>query len=546
MLAGEIVVGEHVRRACERHRDDLKHGKSRGLHFDKVDALFAIECFRYCRHWEGDHAGEAFELSPWQAFIVWSLFGWKRANGKRRFRRAYIEVARGNGKSTFLAAMAIILLALDGEQGAQVWSAATTKDQAAIVFNSTVKMVEASPELKEFIKFYKATKRLVVPETNSIFGPLSADENTGDGLNVYAAIIDELHAHRTRGMWDVLDTATGKRSQALMLAITTAGTNQDGICYEIRGLCIDILKRIVEDDAFFAFVAAIDDTDDWQDESCWIKANPNQGISVDLDDLREKAARARRSAGSRNNFLIKHCCRWAQAVESWIPIEKWDGCLLKAADRYTEDDLKGRRCFGGLDVSQKIDLEAFVLAFPPDADCTKWRFIYRFFMPEATIQQREDEGDLRYRTWQEAGHIILAGEDDIDPDIVRAEINTLRDEFTIEQIGYDPWNAYELAKHLEQDGIVCVKVPQTTQYLNEPSREFEAMVTSHRLEHNGNPVMRSNVDNVAIKSDSNGLIKPVKPRDRRKKIDGVAALLNGLTCAIRVEQPQQGFKPAVW
>lgn len=529
MLAGRIVVGKHVWRAVERHRQDLKSGRKRGLHFDRGDAEFAIECFTFFRHSKGRWAGQSFLLSPWQQFIVWCLFGWKRRDGNRRFRRAYIEIARKNGKSTFLAGILIILFALDGEAGAEVYSAATKKEQARIVFNEAKRMVKASADLREFIHSYR--NNLDVVSTNSKFEPLSSDANSLDGLNIHGAGVDELHAHRTREVWDVLDTATGSRSQPLIAIITTAGFDQEGICFEIRGYCIEVLDPALDvaDDSWFVFIAAVDDEDDWQDEANWPKANPNLGISVSLEDLRDGARRARRNSSALNNFLCKHLNRWTQQAQRWIAIERWDECRLVGehdvpvpADVY-DRELTGRECFGGLDLSEKLDLSAFCLIFPPTGQ-EGYRALWRFWLPKDTADDRAAAGDPKYIEWEKEGLIELIAGNVIDQDLIRNEIKLLGSRFQIRQIGYDPWEARDIAQKLkDQDGFEMVEVPGNFSHMNEAAKDFEVKIVGHRLLHDGNKVMRWMMGNAAIICDKNGAIRPIKPKDRRKKVDGVVA-----------------------
>jgi phage terminase large subunit-like protein len=296
VLSGKIVAGLLLRRAVERHRKDLKTAKQRGWYFDAADAFAVLGYFQFFKHSKGKWAGQPVVLEPWQIFIVWCLFGWKRSNGYRRFRRFYIEIARKNGKSTFIACIGIILLALDGEQGAEVYSAATKRDQAKIVFLEARRMVLKSPELRELIQVSKQS--LSCEAFESSFMPLSAEGDTLDGLNIHGGLIDELHAHKTRDVWDVLDSGTGSRMQPMLGGITTAGFDQEGICYEIRSYGVEVLNPElpqVDDEAFFFFIACIDDDDDPFDEACWPKANPNQGVSVFLEDLRDLARRARRN-----------------------------------------------------------------------------------------------------------------------------------------------------------------------------------------------------------------------------------------------------------
>jgi phage terminase large subunit-like protein len=528
VLAGRILVSKYVRQAVQRHVKDLECGSQRGLYFDRDDAEFAIKCFSFFKHSKGKWAGQPFVLSPWQQFIVWCLFGWKRKGGIRRFRRAYIEVARKNGKSTLLAGFGIILLALDGEQGAEVYSAATKKDQARIVFSEAKRMVKSSPELKEFIKSYR--NNMNVPETESKFEPLSSDANSLDGLNVHGGIVDELHAHRTREVWDVLDTATGSREQPLLITITTAGFNQEGICYEVRGHCTDILAGLFEDDSYFAFIACIDDEDDWQDESCWVKANPNLGVSASLEDLRDKFRRAVRSAAARNNFLCKHLDRWTQQAELWLPIERWDAC----AANIDIAALANRECFIGIDLADKLDLNGACFIFPP-ALGERWQMLFRFWMPEDVMHQRCEEGQWHYKDWAERGLIQLTPGNVSDYDAVREDLIGQMKNFDVRQIGYDPYNATNFATQLASAGFEMVEVPQRMSHLSEASKEFEAMIIAAKVQHDGNAVSRWMANNVQIEKDKNGNIRPIQPKDRRKKVDGIVAAVIALSRAIVAE-----------
>jgi phage terminase large subunit-like protein len=526
VLDGKIPVSKYVRQAVQRHVDDVLDGHKRGLTFDRGEAQFAIACFAFFRHSKGQWAGQPFVLSPWQQFIVWCLFGWMR-KGLRRFRRVYIEIARKNGKSTFLAGIGIILLALDGESGAEVYSAATKKDQARIVFNEARRMVKSSPELKALIQSYR--HNMAVPTTESKFEPLSSDANSLDGLNVHGGLVDELHAHKTREVWDVLDTATGSREQPMLVAITTAGFNQEGICYEVRAHCIDMLRGLFEDDSYFAFIACIDDGDDWQDEACWPKANPNLGISASLDDLRDKAKRAIRSASARNNFLTKHLDRWTQQAQAWIPIERWDAC---AVDGITLESLSGRECYGGLDLADKLDLNAACFLFPPDRKHEKWQVLFRFWMPEDVIEQRQDEGQWHYREWNNAGLLQTTTGNIADYDAIREEFLTLAAQFDVKQIGFDPTHATNFATQLTTKGYEMVEIRQNFASLNEGAKEFEALVMGGKIEHDGNPVMHWMVENVQVLVDNDQKIRPIQPKDRRKKVDGVLAAVFALSRAV--------------
>ena len=383
VLTCQIVAGKLVKLACKRFVLDLKFGAARGLFFDKEAAQHVCDFFGLLHHSKGEWGqgpGQVFVLSPWQVFVLANLFGWKRADKTRRFREAHIEVARKNGKTTFLAGIGLYMLLADDEPGADVFSAATTRQQAKEVFNEACRMRRKSPFLSSRIGAFR--NNLNVLATNSKFEPLSSDFGTLDGLNSHANLVDELHAHPSRHLYDVLFEATASRSQPLTLSITTAGYNRDGICFSQRKIAENILVGNVtasDGDAMFAFIACIDEPDhegkngdNWEDEKCWPKANPNLGVSVKIDKLREAAAKAKIDPTALNSFLCKHLNVWTSQEIRWMPPEKWAKCNASGplaspmANRLLAlKRLEGRTCLGGLDLSSKIDLTSFVLLFPP-------------------------------------------------------------------------------------------------------------------------------------------------------------------------------------
>jgi phage terminase large subunit-like protein len=515
------------------------------LYFDPADAETVLSYFSFFKHSKGKWAGHPVTLEPWQIFIVWCLFGWKKADGLRRFRRFYIEIARKNGKSTFIACIGIILLALDGEQGAEVYSAATKKDQAKIVFSEARRMVRKSPELRELIQVSKHS--LSCEAFEAVFLPLSSDGDTLDGLNIHGGLVDELHAHKTREVWDVLDSGTGSRQQPMLGAITTAGFDQEGICYEIRSYCIDVLDPElpqVEDDAFFSYIACIDDEDDPFDEACWPKANPNMGVSVFVEDLRDLARRARRNTSALNNFLCKRLNRWTQQALRWISTKVWKQRKVKGLDPAEfEASLLGRRAFGGLDLAEKIDLNAFCLVFPPVEKGERWRYLWWFWIPAGAIERAKEEGDTKYDAWVQEGVIQVTDGGAVDHDLVASDIIEITKRFRVEQVGFDPFHAGHIINRLAGAGIETVDTPQTTKYLSSACKEFEANINSDRLEHDGNPVMTWMIDNATLFSDRTGEVKPAKQKDRRKKTDGVVAAVIATARAILAPETPAPFEP---
>jgi phage terminase large subunit-like protein len=533
VLSGKITTGKWARLAVERHVNDLRNGHKRGLRFDRAKAERAIRFFGFLKHSKGEWAGQTFELSPWQQFILWCLFGWRRiVDGLRRFRMAYVEVARKNGKSTFAAGVGLELFAGDGEPGAEVYTAATKRDQARIVHSEAVRMVKASPELKTLISVLK--DNLFLEETAAKFVPLGADSDTTDGLNPHGAIVDELHAHKTRGLLDVLDSATGARRQPMILIITTAGSGRIGVCWDQHAYSEKILEGIIEDDAFFCMVFAIDEEDDWRDPKNWQKANPGLGISVKLDDLERKAKKADQMPSFQNEFLRKHLNRWTEQAKRWIRMEKWRQCANPVADA----DLAGRRCFLGVDLSTKLDITAAVYCFPPIETDRRWRYKGRFWVPEETALQREEDAKVPYKTWGDQGHLFLTPGNVIDYDYIRAQIEADAKVWQVEEIGYDPFNATQLVLQLQAQGMTVVEVQQGFKTLNSPSKELEKQIVCGDFAHDGNPVFDWMASNVAAETDAAGNIKPSKSKST-EKIDGIAATVTALARAMFSDSNKQ-------
>jgi phage terminase large subunit-like protein len=574
VISGQIVAGKLIKLAAKRFLRDLKFGHERGLRFDKDAAQHVVDFFGFLRHSKGEwgaQGGQIFILQPWQVFILANLFGWLRADGTRRFREAYIEVARKNGKSTFIAGIGLYMLLADGEPGAEIYSAATKKDQAKIVFEEAVRMRSKSPFLSSRINAPRGN--LHVLETASKFEPLSADDNTLDGLNIHCALIDELHAHPNRLLYDVLYEATKARRQPLCLAITTAGYNRQGIAYKQREIGENILVGNVEaakGDAFFAFIACMDEKDAqgqplrWNDERNWAMANPNLGISVKLDALREAAAKAEQDPTSLNSFLRKHLNVWTSQDVRWMPPHKWAACNgagplispkeLRAA---AFDKLKGRLCYGGIDLSSKIDLSAFVLVFPPVKELRtrrakpqtqqdiyqrkpvefeeiivkegdpKWHILPWFFVPKDNITERVAKDRVEYDVWEREGFITATKGNAIDQQTIRSTVNAARGMFLIEEIGFDSWNATALSNELIEDGHKLVEVRQGYKTMSEPMKELMALVLSKDVEHYGNPVLSWCATNVAAEQDPAGNVKPDKEHSK-EKIDGIVATIMAL------------------
>lgn len=482
-----------------------------------------------CHHHKGEWAGQRVVLSDWQRQTRRIVFGWMRADETRRFRVAYFELPRKNGKTTDAAAGALYLAFGDGEPGADCYVSATKKDQAKICHGDATAMVRRSPELREIVRGLR--NNLHDPETGSKFEPLGADSSTLDGLNPHGNIIDELHAHRDRTLWDVLDTAMGARRQPLTWAITTAGLyDPETIGWIQHQHAIQVLEGTIEDDAFFAFIAAADPEDDWTAPATWWKANPNLGVSLKWEYLEAQCRKAQQQPSFLNTFLRLHLNRWTQQQDRWIPIEAWNASeaqdLTVAEARTREAGLLGRPCYGGLDLSTKLDISACLLAFPGESDTVD--LVCRFWVPEERIQERVKRDRVPYDAWVRDGWLITTPGNVIDYDSIRAEIRRLAATYDLRELGFDPWNATQLAVQLQGDGVTMVEVRQGYQTLSEPSKAFEARVVARTLRHMGHPVLRWMVSNVAVREDPAGNIKPDKSAST-ERIDGVAAAIMALS-----------------
>lgn len=545
VLSGKQVACKWVRLAVERQVRDLKRAAEKDpsfpFYFDEFAANRPIEFIQeFCHHSKGKWArtNEKIKLEPWQQFILWAVFGWKQTDtGLRRFKTVINEVARKNGKSTLLAAIGLYLLIADGEPGAEVYAAATKKDQAKIIWGEAARMVKKSPYLKKHIESSKAN--LAVLDTSSKFEPLAADEDNLDGLNVHAGLIDEIHAHKTRGVFDVIDTATGSREQPVIWVITTAGTAfPNSIALELLDYGQDVLSGVQNDETFFAIIYTLDEGDEWDNEEVWVKANPNLGVSAKLEDMQRKCARAKRTPTAQANFKTKHLDLWQNTHETWLPVEKWDACY----EDFTAENLFGSECYVGVDLASTIDIAAVVLVFPAleemlDEDGTvKTVEIYRvlpfFFIPEENAAAKGEKDRTSYPVWIEQGHIEATDGDSIDYDHIRLRFNNLGESYEIKQGGYDPWNATQLMQQLrEQDGFDMVPIRQGFGSLSAPSKATEALIMSRRIRHNGNPAMKWMFSNVCMKRDAAGNMKPDKSKSA-SKIDGVVAMIMAIDRAV--------------
>lgn len=492
--------------------------------FEEEAASRAVEFFRrYLRHTKGELAGQPFELAEWQETeIIRPLFGWKRQDGTRKYRTVYVEVPRKNGKTTLAAGIALYLLFADNEAGAEIYSAAADRDQAALTFDIARSMVEAEPALRKRCQIYR--RAIVVPKTGSSYKVISADVGTKHGFNSQGIIFDELHAQPNRDLYDVLHTSTGARRQPVEFLITTAGTfNPESIAYQLHTYAEQVRDGVIDDPAFLPVIYAADPEADYRDPETWRKANPGYGVSVRAEYLQAEAKRAEAEPSYENTFRRLHLNQWTQQVTRWLKVEDWDACEREFPD------LSGRLCYGGLDLSTTTDLSAFCLIFPPNHPEEPYYLLPHFWIPERKLADRRDR--VPYDAWVRDGLITATQGDVVDYERIRADINDLR-KYNIVSIAFDPWNATHLANQLaEQDGFDLLQCRQGFVSLNEPTKEFERLIVGGKLAHDGNPVLRWQIGNVAVKQDPAGNIKPDKSKST-ERIDGVVAGIMALAVAL--------------
>jgi len=524
VVKGKIKTNKLVRLACKRHLDDLKSAGKRGLYFDEAAATFAINFYPFLQHTKGEWAGQPIHLDPWQKFIIGSIFGWKNKAGPRRFQFVFILIPRKNGKSTLACGVALFMLTADGEPGAEVYSAATKRDQAKIVYNDAKLMAEKSPGLSQRLNILN--NNISIPGTASIFQPLSAEARNLDGLNTHCAICDEVHAHKSRDVIDALETSMGARRQPMLFEITIAGTDVNSICFEHFDYCTHVLEGNYTDeaaDACFAYISGIDEGDDWQDPKVWEKANPGYGVSVKPKYLKQKFGKAMQSPAGQAVFRQRHLSEWTENAARWLNMKKW-----RLGDApFDHDALFGRDCYAGLDLAKVDDLSAFVLFFPPVEDGESSKVIARFWVPEENIIERGKRDRVPYPAWRDQGFIQATPGETTDFRFIEAKILEDAEKFNIREIAYDRAFAYELVTNLTDEEITMVKFGQGWLSMAAPTAEIERLVKRGELQHAGNPVLAWNASNAIVKKDEVGNLKPDKKRSR-ERIDGIVALCNAM------------------
>ncbi len=526
--------------------------------FDEASAAYAIGFIETCiRHAKGKRAGQLFKLELWEKAIVANLFGWKRPDGTRRYREALIYIAKKNGKTAFVAALLIMMMTVECKMGAECYSAASSRDQAALLFSHAVGMVKQETELRDRLSIYgdrggSQQRAIINPDMSASYKCLAADANTADGVAPYFVAVDELHRHDNPELAEVLQKSTAEQAEPLVIYTTTADYNRPSLCNTMVKRARQVRdnkgdpQSVGYDPAFLPVIYEASEKDDFREPATWRKANPNLDVTLSTDFLSRECKKAEEIPSELNNFLRLHLNIVTDADEVWMPSLKWDRCgglveneTAAAWRKRMLEQLSGEPCFVGVDLSAKIDITAVVQIWRPAGD-RKWIVIPHFWVPADTAIEKERTDRVPYSAWERAGFVTMTNGSEIDSQAIRSFINSIDRIHPVCEIGYDDWNATELSRQLrEEDGFDdrMVIVRQGSRSLSDPMKEIEAMVAGNRIEHGANPVMNWMIGNLAAHRDDNGNIQPSKKKSTNK-IDGPVALITGMARALLASDDQ--------
>lgn len=526
VVSGEFLAGPDIRNACKRHLKDLETGHERGLYFDLDAANRAISFFpKVLRLSGGDHEGKPFQLLDWQAFIVGSLFGWKDADNTRRFRMCYVESGKGSGKSPLAGGIGLYGLVADGEASAEVYAAATKKDQAMILFRDAVSMVNQSPQLSSRLKKSgtgQSVWNLAYIAKNSFFRPISSD-NGQSGPRPHMALIDEVHEHKNNNVVEMMRAGTKGRKQALIFMITNSGHDRTSVCYSYHEYGKSICAGTKEDDSFFAFICSLDEGDDpINDESCWPKANPSLGHTFTHKYLREQVIQAKGMPAKESIVRRLNFCQWVDSASPWLSADTWTDC----EDDIDINELIGEECYGGLDLSGTRDLTALGLYFPRIKT-----LLVEFWTPKDTLLDRERTDNVPYTAWLTQGFIQAPPGHAVDYSFVAERIADLSAQFDIKCIGFDQYRINYLEPVLVEANVYIplvkhgqgyYKASESNLWMPRSIELFEKLITDKEIRIKVNPCLRWNAASAVLEADAkdNRIFTKKKSTGR---IDGVVA-----------------------
>ena len=493
--------------------------------YDVEAADRAVRFFQVCLcHVKGKKwAGKPIILEPWQADIIRTLFGWMNDHGTRRYRECYIEIPRKNGKTTLVAGIGLYMLLCDDEQGAEIYSAASDRDQASLAFNIAASMIRKNPLLSERIKVLDSVKRAVVKSTDSFYRAIPCDVEGSHGYNAHAVLADELHTWINGDeFYDVLHTSTGAREQPLTLAITTAGYDRHSLCWKMRQKAERVRDGKDKDPAFLPVIYSAPDDADWTDPKVWAAANPNLGVSVSEEYIARECSKAQENPAAENTFRRLHLNQWTSQKTRWLPMDLWAKCGGATSDH------AGKVAYGGLDLASTTDITAWVLLFPREGG---YDVLCKFWIAEDRMHEIERTDRVPYTQWVREGWVTALPGAAITYEFIEKQILDDAKLYDLRQVGYDPWNAEQTRQRLESQGVTMVQLRQGVPTLGEPTKELERLVRTETINHGDNPVLNWMAENVEVRTDTNGNIKPIRPEHNAsgKKIDGIVALIMAIS-----------------
>ena len=500
-----------------------------GSHYDESRAMHAVNFIECLCHTKGTFAGKPFRLLDWQKTIIKDLFGTIKEDGNRQFNTAYIECAKKSGKTELAAAIALYMTCADGEINGEIYSAAADRHQASLTFDVAVSMVRMNRVLSSRMKILSSQKRMIYLPTNSVYQVLSADAYRHHGYNVSAVVIDELHVQKTDELFNVLTKgASDARAQPMRVYITTAGTDTRSICYQQHCKAKDILEGRKVDPEYYPVIYAADPEDDWTDPEVWKKANPSMGVTFPIEKMASACRQAQENPAEENIFRQLRLSQWVKQTVRWMPMEKWNACAFPV----DEQELYGRVCYGGLDLSTTTDLTAFVLVFPPEESEGRYQVLSYFWVPEETMDQRVRRDNVPYDLWARQGYLMTTEGNVVHYGFIQRFIEELGERFNIKGICYDRWNAGMLIQNLQDAGFEMIPFGQGFASMSTPTKELMRMVLEEKIAHGGHPVLSWCMDNAVVRTDPAGNIKLDKSK-ATERIDGAVALVMALDRAIR-------------
>ena len=505
-------------------------------HYDKEEADFVVNFIQSLKHTKGEFYKQKFDLIDWQERLIRDIFGILKPDGTRQFTTAYVEITKKSGKSELAAAIALYMLCGDGEQRAEVYGCAADRDQASLVFDVSCDMVRLNDALNKRCEIRPSRKTIHFNPTNSVYKALSAEVAGKSGVNVSALIFDELWVQKDRKFFDMMTKGTSDaRKNPLHFIITTAGTDTHSICYELHQKAKDIIEGRKIDPTFYPVIYGADENDDWTDEKVWEKANPSLNITISVDKVRAACESAKLIPSEENAFRQLRLNQWVKQTVRWMPMASWDACNFPI----NEDELQGRVCYGGLDLSSTTDLTSFALVFPPQDEDDKYIVLVYYWIPEETLDLRVRRDHVPYDLWQRQGYIMTTEGNVIHYGYIEKFIENLNTKFNIKEIAYDRWGSVQMTQNLENVGFTVVPFGQGFKDMSPPTKELMKLVLEKKIAHGGHPVLRWNVDNICIRTDPAGNIKADKEKST-EKIDGAIATIMALDRAIRCGNDEGG------